>query len=334
MKDGGFIKRIFCVLCCLIFLCGCSAKQTRADFFAMNTIMQITAYGAPTDKARELVQSLDKQLSVTDPDSDISRINSSAGSSVSISESTSELIQTSLEMCARTNGALDITIYPVVREWGFTTDSFRIPDSGRLAALADYVDYRRVTVGGGSACVPEGFMLDLGATAKGFASDKVLALFRESEVSSALINLGGNIYALGSKPDGSPWEIGVADPLDPQNICGKLALTDKAAVTSGNYERYFIGDDGVTYCHIIDPADCRPADNGLAAVTIVADSGVMSDALSTAMFVMGKNSAIEHWRSYRDFEMLLIESDGSITITEGLEGIFTPIGGRKYEIAR
>lgn len=329
------MKKVSAILLCLIFLCGCSISEHRADFFAMNTIMQITAYGdAPTDEAKAMIMSLEKQLSVTDSDSDISRINTAGGKAVSVGADTAELIKGALKLCERTNGALDITIYPVLREWGFTTDEYRIPAKERLAELSEYVDYRAVKITENGVSVPEGFMLDLGAVAKGYASDKTLTLLKENGVKSALINLGGNVYALGKKPDGSAWKIGIADPLEPNTICGKISITDKAAVTSGSYERYFIGEDGVKYCHIIDPANLRPADSGLASVTIVAESGLLCDALSTAMFVMGKQAALEHWRTYRDFEMVLIETDGKITVTDGLEGVFEPVGERDYEIAR
>ncbi|MGN0650245.1 MAG: FAD:protein FMN transferase [Oscillospiraceae bacterium] len=329
------MKRIAALFLCLLVFCGCSARETRTDFFAMNTFMQITAYGdAPADEAKAMIISLEKALSVTYADSDISRINSSNGEAVAVSAETAELIQAAIKLCERTDGALDITIYPVVREWGFTTDNYRIPDQETLSELSEYVDYRKVKTDGGSVSLPEGFMLDLGAVAKGCAADKTLALFKQNGVKSALINLGGNVYALGSKPDGSAWKIGIADPLKPEEICGRISVCDKAAVTSGDYERFFIGEDGKKYCHIIDPSDCRPADNGLCSVTIIADSGLLCDALSTAMFVMGKQAALEHWRTYRDFEMVLIEADGSITVTEGLEGVFEPVGERSYEVAR
>ena len=329
------MKKIGALLLCLLILCGCSASERITDFYAMNTIMRITTYGeAPTESAKALIQALDKQLSVTDSGSDIAKINAAGGKAVSVSGHTEALIRSALELCERTGGKLDITIYPVVREWGFTTDEYQIPDSDRLAELSQYVDYRRVSVSGGSVTVPEGFMLDMGAVAKGFASDKTLALLKENGVSSALIFLGGNVYALGKKPDGSAWKIGIADPFEPGEICAKLSVTDKAAVTSGDYERYFVGEDGVKYCHIINPETCRPADNGLCSVTIVADSGLLCDALSTALFAAGKQAALEHWRNYRDFEMVLIESDGKITVTAGLEDTFEPLGGRNYEIVQ
>lgn len=329
------MKKTAALLLCLLTLCGCSAKENRVDFFAMDTFMQITAYGdAPLDEAKSLIFSLEKELSVTNSDSDTARINSSGGAPVSVCENTAELVRESLELCERTNGALDITIYPVLREWGFTTNEYRIPDESRLAELSRYVDYRKVSVSGDSVSVPEGFMLDMGAVAKGFASDKTLALLKESGVKSALIYLGGNVYALGRKPDGSAWKVGIADPFEPNSICGRISVADKAAVTSGSYERYFTGEDGVNYCHIIDPDSCRPANSGLCSVTIVSDSGLLSDALSTAMFVAGKQAALEHWRTCRDFEMVLIESDGKITVTSGLEGNFEPTGGHEYEVAR
>ena len=171
---------------------------------------------------------------------------------------------------------------------------------------------------------PDGMELDLGAVAKGYTGDRVMERFRAAGVTSAIISLGGNVQALGTKPDGSLWQVAVQDP-EGSGYAAVLSVADKAVITSGGYERYF-EEDGKIYWHIIDPATGRPAENGLESVTIAADSGVLADGLSTALFVMGANKAAEYWRTNGGFDFILIDDGGTVTITEGLEDCFSLYG--------
>ena len=173
----------------------------------------------------------------------------------------------------------------------------------------------------GAASLPDGVEIDLGSVAKGYTGDVLAGLLKAYGVESALLDLGGNIQTIGVKPDGTPWRIGVQDP-EGDGYIGVVSVSGKAVVTSGGYERYF-ERDGARYWHIIDPATGTPARSGLASVTVVGDAGVVCDALSTALFVMGLDGALEHWREYRDFEAVLIADDGSVTVTAGLEDSFT-----------
>ena len=148
------------------------------------------------------------------------------------------------------------------------------------------------------------------------------SVLRKYGVSSALLDLGGNVQALGSKADGSAWRVGVVMPEDQTNFC-VLEVRDAAVVTSGNYERFFTADDGAVYGHILDPRTGAPAENGLKSVTIVGAEGKKCDALSTALFVMGRDAAIEHWRTYGDFDMVLLTEENVVYITEGLRDSFS-----------
>lgn len=329
------------IICCSIFLTCCSKADTKSDIsaassenislhstelFAMDTYMTLKAHCAddkPLDSARETIELLESELSVTVSDSDISRLNNAGGEKTAVCSDTSELIKTALDLCGRTDGALDITIYPILREWGFTTGEYKIPTPEKIRSLMETVDYSAVSAAENHIRIPAGSMIDLGAVAKGFTGDKIISDFKKSGITSALISLGGNVHALGSKPDGSAWKVAVVDPNSPQTYIGTLNIIDKAVITSGSYERYFTGDDGVRYCHIISPLDGKPVNNGIASVTVIGDSGVLCDALSTALFVMGKDKAIEHWRKYGDFEMIIIEDNGEITVTDGIKDIFS-----------
>ena len=325
------MKRLLCLGLALSLLFGCAPAQTQTlptaerTFFAMDTVMNVRIYTggheALLDAAEDRVRELEGLLSVTDENSEIYALNRDGFAA--LSGDAAGLLANALDMCERTDGALDVTIYPVLRAWGFTTGEYAVPDAGAIAALLARVDYTQVALDetAGAAFLPDGVEVDLGSVAKGYTGDVLAGLLKVRGVESALLDLGGNIQAVGSRPDGTPWRIGVQAP-EGDGYIGVVSVSDKAVVTSGGYERYF-EQDGVRYWHIIDPATGAPARSGLASVTIIGDSGLLCDALSTALFVMGLDGALEHWRTHRDFEAVLIADDGSVTVTAGLENDFT-----------
>ncbi len=310
--SAGMVYRSFFVL---------PYEQHEKTVYAMDTQITLTAYGAKGEAGLEAAEReiyrLEKLLSATDEHSDIYAVNKSGGRAVSVDEDTAEAVSFALEMAGRTGGALEPTLYPIVKAWGFTTGQYRIPSDDELAGLLGLVDYKKVFVQGNTISLPEGMELDLGAVGKGFAGDKVISLLKEKGICSALINLGGNVQALGTKPDGSNWRVGIKSP-DSSEYLGIVDIADCAVVTSGAYERFFIGADGRKYGHIINPATGKPVDNGVLSVTIIAPQGKTADALSTAMFVPGKDDAIAYWQEHRDFEMILLTAEQEIYITEGI----------------
>ena len=330
-----FRRAAAAVLTVCLLLSGCVRDDTmrQRQFFAMDTLMSLSACGSQAetalDEAQEKITALDRLLSVTDPSSELARLN--AGEYVSVSDETADLLAFALEMAARTHGAVDPTVYPAVHAWGFTADEYRVPDEEELAALLPLIDYRAVSLDGNSVTLPAGAMLDLGGFAKGWAGDRMLAAWRELGVESGILRLGGNIQTLGAKPDGTPWVVGIRDPWG-DGLLGTLAVRDLAVVTSGSYERYF-EQDGKSYCHIFDPATARPAESGLCSVTAVGKSGAECDALSTALFVMGVERAAQFWRdSDLNFDFIIADTDGVIFITEGLRGTFTPEDAREVRV--
>lgn len=326
-------KRIIPLLLIFLLLTGCNRQPAAdahpyvAELMAMDTFMRISVYGENGEAAslaKEWIPELEALLSVTDEGSEIYAANHANGAGVPVSAVTAALIARALELCGSTNGALDVTIYPVVRAWGFTTDVFRVPGEEELAELLERVDYTRVHLDGSTLTLPTGVELDLGAVAKGYTGDYVAALLREQGVTSALLELGGNVHTLGAKPDGSPWRVAITAP-DGTGYAGVVEVSDKAVVTSGGYERYF-EQDGETWWHIIDPATGYPTRTGLSSVTVIAGEGVLCDALSTALFVMGPERAADYWRENDGFDFVLLSDDGTVTITEGIEDSFTLYG--------
>lgn len=322
----------FLLVCILAALTSCAPMPSPGgepmvkSFFAMNTYNTITVYEDVSsdvlDKAEQLLKKLESLWSVTDEQSEIFKVNHAGGNPTEISRETAELLQYALDMCNQTNGALDISLYPVLTAWGFTTGEYHIPSEQELAEKMQRVGYEKITLSDSMITLPSGSEIDLGAVAKGYACDLLTDMLIENDVSSAIISLGGNIQAIGSKPDGSDWNISVQHPEAGDSL-GILSLADASVVTSGAYERYFTGEDGQRYGHILDPATGKPAESGLASVTIIGESGRMCDALSTAIFVMGLDKATAYWQENGGFEMLIVTENGELYLTEGLEGSFS-----------
>ena len=320
-------------------LTGCGGEQKvssqSSQVFAMDTVMLLTVYGDQAqqglDQAEQTIQKLEKLWSATDENSEIWALNHSGGNWVELSEDTREILSRGLELCALTDGALDITAYSAVQAWGFPTGVYRVPDEAELERLVGTIDYTQLELDEqtGQARLPEDMSLDLGAVAKGRLGEVLSQDLKELGVTSALLELGGNIQTVGTKPDGSRWRVGIQDPNSQEG--GYLAIVevaDQAVVTSGDYQRYF-EQDGQTYCHIMDPATAAPADSGADSVSIVGSDGTVCDALSTALFVMGEEKGAQFWKDHpeMDFEAIFVSQDGSIAVTEGLEEHFTLADG-------
>ena len=299
-----------------------STEPSSLTFFSMDTTMQFQVYGeqALLEDAKSVITDLEKQVSVTDPNSELYRINQEGTGTLTGHAAT--LMQEALTMCSRTDGALDISIYPIVRTWGFTTGNYQVPDETTIQTLLAQVDYTKIQYDAstGTVTIPEGMTLDLGSIAKGYAGELAADSLRKNGVKSALLNLGGNVQTVGSKPDGSPWEVGIQDPSGDSPMM-VLSIRDQAVVTSGGYERYF-EQDGQTYWHIMDPATGHPADSGLLSVTIVGDKGSICDGLSTSLFVMGLDKASQLWSQSDDFEAVFVTDSGTVYLTEGLKDQF------------
>lgn len=332
MKKKNRIIAGILTFCCL-FASGCGQKKeipkVQKDIFAMDTYMSITGYGDRAEEAVDAslkeIQRLDKMLSVGNPSSEISLINSAGTGSVS--DDTAVMIAKALEVGDRTNGRFDITIYPLMVEWGFTSDNFHVPEKDRLDQLLTRVDYKEVQLDreNNTVTIGEEQGIDLGGIAKGFTSDRIMEIFREYGLTSGMVTLGGNVECLGTKTDGSLWRCGIKDPYNTEAMLGVVSIQDRAVITSGAYERNFTDEKtGKLYHHIIDPLTGYSAEEGLISVTIVSESGMLADALSTSMYILGLDGAIDYWKTYgSDFDMILMTDTDQVYITEGIKDCFT-----------
>lgn len=296
--------------------------KVESSFFAMDTSMEFSIYGDEKllDEGEKILKDLADQVSVTDENSEIYKINKEGKGK--ITGKGAELMEKSLELCKATDGALDISIYPIVRQWGFTTDNYKVPTDESIKKILQSVSYKKIKYNKKSKTVTldKNMEIDLGSVAKGYGGKLVADYFREKGVTSGILNLGGNVQTIGAKPDGSPWKVAIKDPQDQSNMA-VLSVKDKCVITSGGYERYF-EEDGKTYWHIMDPATGKPANSGLLSVTIVGDDGLVCDGLSTSLFIMGLDKAVEFWKQNGNFEAVFVDTKGEIYITEGLKETF------------
>lgn len=305
-------------------------KETEAskDLFAMDTYMTLTAYGEhaqeAVDKAAERVEALDALLSTGNENSEIYQLNQNG--EATLSEEGGYLVERALELYKKTEGAFDIAIYPVMQAWGFPTQDYHVADDDTLKEKLALADASKVNYDKDTRKIffdQDGMEIDLGGIAKGYTSSQIMQIYQDCGVTSGLVNLGGNVQALGCKTDGSKWRVAIQSPDDTEEYLGILEIEDQAVITSGGYERYF-EEDGVTYHHIIDPAIGYPADSGLISVTIVSDDGTLADGLSTSLFIMGEEKAAQFWRENSDeFEAIMETSDGELYVTEGIADSLT-----------
>lgn len=336
------MKKLTCLLlACLtaLSLAGCGAPKTETlDIFAMDTYMSLVAIGdggaAVLQSCSNEINALEQALSRTIDTSDVAQLN--ANGTARLSDDTAELLRAALQYSAVTGGAFDVTIAPLVALWGITTDSPRVPAQEEIDALLPLVGSGHVRLDGTIAALDEGCAVDLGGIGKGYASDKVAALFAQSGISGGFVSLGGNVYVHGTTAEGKLWNVAIQDPNHTEGYACTLRLSDAFVVTSGGYQRYFTGPDGTVYQHIIDPATGYPVDSGLLSVSIVTrrengGTGTMADAYSTALYVMGEDAAVDFWRQQGTFDMVLVTADGRVLYTPGLADCFNETEGSGYD---
>ena len=251
---------------------------------------------------------------------------------MTLHEDTQALLKRALEVSDSTDGIFDCTIEPVMDAWGFTTQNYRVPSADELQQLLTHVDYKQVQQNGSDVSIPADVQVDLGGIAKGYTSDRIMQVFADNGVTSGIVSLGGNVQALGCKPDGSKWRVAVQDPNDEGENFAVVEIADEAVITSGGYQRYF-EEDGATYHHIIDPRTGYPADSGVISSTIISHDGTLADGLSTSLFIMGVDDALDYWRAHKEeFDAILMDKDGTVYVTEGIADRCSLLENREMQV--
>lgn len=323
------MKRKLCLLLLTfagaVLIAGCGAqKQASQDFYAMDTVMNITAYGKDADAAVvecvQYINGLEEKISRTREESEIAALNRADGEMTELSEQTADILSDALTIANRTEGAFDPTVAPLSDLWKIGTEEARIPKKKEIQEALQTVGYQNVAQNGTSVTMLAGTRIDLGGIGKGYAADHVVEILKEHGVSRALVSLGGNVYAVGSKEKGLNWTIAITDPDDEQLYLGTLSVSDTSVVTSGDYERYF-EKDGKRYCHIFDSKTGYPAETDLRSVTVVSSNSTEADGYTTALFVMGHDKAVEFCEEH-EIQAVLVRDDHTVYVTDGLKDAF------------
>ncbi len=319
----------------IIIFTGCQKTNdatnplSRTEFI-LGTTVTISLYdhqsNAMLDKAFKHISQLEHVLSINKCGTLLDEVNESAGkSAIKLDTNTFNLIQKALTYSHLTNGDFDITIGPIVKLWNIGFPNARVPSADEIQNKLPLVDYKNVVLDEQNQTVflkNAGMLLDLGGIAKGYVADQVANLLQAEGVEHAIIDLGGNLYMLGSKPNNTPWTVGIQDPFNPRgNIIGSINVINKSVVTSGIYERY-LEQDGIKYHHILNPDTGYPYTNELVGVTIISDTSIDGDALSTSVFAKGLDEGLKFVESLNDIDAIFITSDYKIYTSSGIKNNF------------
>lgn len=300
-------------------------EPISSNGFLLDTYITITLYDSQDqsilDGAFKLCEQYENQLSRTKESSEIFKFNQmKEPKTITVSETTAQLLERALFYCDRSHGSFDITIAPVSSLWDFKSDEKKLPNSEELSTNLQYINYKNLQLNGTTLHSSNpNTQIDLGAIAKGFIADKIKEYLLDCGVKSAIINLGGNVLCVGNKPDGSPFYIGVQKPFEGEDETIQVVkINDMSVVTSGVYERYFKLDDKV-YHHILNPKTGYPYENHLLSVTILSDKSVDGDGLSTSCFSLGLTEGMKLIESLDNTYAIFVTDDGQIHYTKGTE---------------
>lgn len=320
-----------------LMLVGCTSKQDDTETctieeYLLGADIVLSVEGENAQKACveviKRIAEIEDRMTIHNPGSEIMNINKYASEQkVFISKDTFFVLEQALIFARLTGGSFDPTIGPLVKLWGIGTGNHRIPGEDEIREQIALVDYHTLKISRDgddySAYLPQrGQVVDLGAIAKGYGGDEARSILVSHGIQRGIINLGGNVVALGRKKDGSLWRVGIQNPAAPRGTyLGIVQVEDKSVVTSGGYERYFL-EGGQRYHHIIDPGTGYPADTGLISVTIIAGQGVEADALSTGAYVLGVTRGMELIESLAGVEAIFIAENKKVYTTGGIKDYF------------
>lgn len=336
-------------------LVGCQSKAakvtkvtttpTEDTQFLMGTVVKISIYNENKDDALKAafkkVSDLADRITVNQKGSEVDKINNNAGvKPVKVSKDVYDLVKKALYYSKNSNGSFDLTIGPITSLWHIGFDDARKPSQEEIDQALKYVDYHDVKLNDQDRTVyltKKHMQLDLGGIAKGFITDRVVGLLKKDGVSSAIVDLGGNIYVIGKSPSGdkkNPWTVGIQDPKKTRGTSlGKLPASNQTIVTSGIYERYLVVGDK-TYMHLMNPKTGYPFDNNLMGVSIITKKSINGDALSTATFDKGLKEGMKYIEKQPDTEAIFVTKDKKVYITSGLKNKFELLDDSGYTLVK
>lgn len=341
-----FFKKISLILVFIIgtlMFAGCGKDSTEDSSntsaseplskteLVIGTVCTITLYDKKDatiiDEAFERLSQLEDILSINKENTELDEVNANAGiKPVKVTKDTMTVVKEGLVFSKLSKGALDITVGPLVKLWGIGTDSARLPSEEEINKAKALVNYENVEIDEANSTIylkETGMIIDLGAIAKGYAADEVVKILKANGVSSAIVDLGGNIFTLGEKVDGSSWKVGVQNPEEARNdTIGFVSVKNKSVVTSGVYERYFT-ENGKNYHHILSPETGYPYENDILGVSIISDTSIDGDSLSTTLFALGIDEGLKLINSLDGVDAIFITKDHDLYLSENFKDIFT-----------
>lgn len=315
MKKNISLFAFLLLLICI--LSGCASKPISKTGLYFDTVISITLYNQSDTPLMEecfsLAEKYENLLSKTKENSEVSQINASKGRPVTVSDETAYLLEKALEYARLSQGLVDPSIGSLSNLWDFQSDNPSPPSPTEISNALSSVNYENILLEGNTVTLLDpSIHIDLGFIAKGYIADQMKSYLIDQGVTSGVINLGGNVLTIGSKPDGSPYQIGIQKPFEASGTPAKvLSITDRSVVSSGIYERYFEYED-VLYHHILDTRSGYPVNNDLLAVTILSDSSLEGDALSTLCFSLGFEKGKQLIESLNNVEAIFITTDNAI----------------------
>lgn len=302
--------------------CGKQEPISQSGFY-FDTIISVTLYDHSKQEELahcfELADLYEQYFSASIPDSDISRINAAGGKPVRVHDETKELLEKGLGYAELSGGKFDITVGRLTSLWDFQAETPSVPDAGKISDAAATVDYQNISIAGDQVTLknPDA-AIDLGGIAKGYIADRMKQYLQSQGVAGGIINLGGNVLAIGAKDNGDAYHIGIQKPFDETGaVAASVKVKDRAVVTSGTYERYFV-QDGVMYHHILDTVTGYPIENKVAGVTVICQDAVDADALSTVCFALGVKDGLALVETLDDTEAVFITADGQLHSSSGI----------------
>lgn len=326
MKINKYTTLLITIVAILFLQCGCSSSGDNTPYsksgLYYDTVISVTIYGTGQSEAKRILNECmtlcDHYEKLFDPDintSDIAKINSSDQKPIHVDNDTIKCIREALKYSEISNGKFDITIKPVSDLWDFHENPGVIPAKEQLTKASVLVDYKKITIDpvNSTVSLPSGYSIELGAAAKGFIAGKIKEYLIKQSITGAIINIGGDICLLGSKPDGSDYNIGINDPFSDGKTAMTLVLQNTSVATSGTYERFFTSA-GKKYHHILDSKTGYPVETDVLSVTVITNNPVDCDCLCTLCVIEGAENALEMINSIPDTEAIIICNDG-VTLT-------------------
>lgn len=338
MHGGVFLKEnkwLIVVALIIVLFIGYRVINSNSDEpvektnYLMGTIVKLTIYDNKDEDVFEdafgIIRNIENKMSLNIADSETNVINKNAfNKRIPLSQEMNFILGKSIKYSKLSDGHFDVTVGPIVKLWGIGSEDAKVPSQSEIKDAISHLGYKSMDLNkDGISLTKPNMLIDLGAIAKGYAADQVADYLRSQNIDRAIIDIGGNLYVLGSKDAETPWSVGIQNPFNETrgDFLGTVAVSDQSVVTSGVYERY-LEKNGKKYHHILDPFTGYPVENELMSVSIISDESIDGDALSTSVFSLGLEKGYELIESLDGVDAIFVTKDKNVYLTPNAKTIF------------